>query len=207
VNPLFRSHVTWASAILNNLQPQVAATEEAVKPEQLEQRTMIKQLAGIFIGCLTLAAGQSIHAEGLPGKFETVAPESLDWVLIQDGLGAEYAVVHGDPGKAGTYVIRVRFPAGVMDLPHSHTVDRHVTVLAGTWHAGTGPSFDPASAVPLGTGSYMFHPAGGIHWDGAGGDEDAVVQIIGNGPVETRQEHPGGVDWVRVKQSISAPAE
>jgi quercetin dioxygenase-like cupin family protein len=109
-------------------------------------------------------------------------------------------MVYGDRAKAGTYVMRVRFPAGVMDLPHSHTADRHVTVLEGTWYAGTGPDFDPASAAPLSAGSYMFHPAGGVHWDGAAGDEDAVVQIIGNGPVETREEHEEKTGWVHVKQ-------
>jgi hypothetical protein len=30
----------------------------------------------------------------------------------------------------------------------------------------------------------MFHPADGVHWDGAG-DEEVVVQIVGEGPVET----------------------
>lgn len=168
---------------------------------------MTKQLTSLLTGCLILAAGQSIHADGLPISFETVAPENLDWVPIPEGLGAEYAVVYGDPAKVGTYVIRVRFPAGVMDLPHSHSANRHVTVLKGTWHAGTGPNFDPAAAVPLGAGSYMFHPAGGIHWDGAAGDEDALVQIIGNGPVETKQEHQENVDWVRVKPSGIAQPE
>jgi hypothetical protein len=33
----------------------------------------------------------------------------------------------------------------------------------------------------------MFHPAGGVHWDGAGGKEETIVQIIGEGPVETTQ--------------------
>jgi quercetin dioxygenase-like cupin family protein len=157
-----------------------------------------KALGYVIIVGLALAAGQPGHAEGPRAEFETVAPENLKWSLIPDGLGAQYAVVYGDPSKAGTCVIRVRFPAGVMDLPHSHTVDRHVTVLEGTWYAGVGPNFDPASAAPLGAGSYMFHPAGGVHWDGAAGDEDAVVQIIGNGPVTTQQEHEGNTDWVTV---------
>ncbi|HET6566167.1 MAG TPA: cupin domain-containing protein [Xanthomonadales bacterium] len=139
--------------------------------------------------------------------FQTVTTEKLDWVPIPDGLGAAYAVVFGDPAQAGTYVIRVRFPAGVMDLPHSHSGDRHVTVLEGTWHAGTGPDFDVASATPLPAGSYMFHPAGGIHWDGAAGDEDAVVQIIGNGPVETQQEHQESIDWVRVQPPTTTRPE
>lgn len=168
---------------------------------------MFKQLTGLLLGCLVPVASQSIHADGSPVDFATVVPEDLDWVLIPDGLGAAYAVVFGDPDKAGTYVVRVRFPAGVMDLPHSHSADRHVTVLEGTWYAGTGPIFDAGAAAPLGAGSYMFHPAGGVHWDGAAGDADAVVQIIGNGPVETRQEHKESSDWVRVTQSGTAPPE
>ena len=37
----------------------------------------------------------------------------------------------------------------------------------------------------------MLHPAGGAHWDGAG-DEETIVQIIGEGPVETtRLDKPG----------------
>jgi quercetin dioxygenase-like cupin family protein len=148
---------------------------------------------------LALLLGATAYAEGSPMNFATVAPEDLKWTPIPDGEGASFAVVYGDPEKAGTYVVRVRFPAGVMDMPHSHSADRHVTVLEGVWLAGTGKKFDPAAARPLGAGSYMFHPAGGIHWDGAAGDEDAVVQIIGTGPVETQQEHDGEADWVKVK--------
>ncbi len=161
---------------------------------------MSKKIAGSLIGALIMIAGSSIHAESPPMNFATVAPDTLAWTPIPDGLGAQFAVVYGDPTKAGTYVIRVRFPAGVMDLPHSHTADRHVTVLEGTWYAGVGPNFDPASAAPLVAGTYMFHPAGGVHWDGAAGDEDAVVQIIGTGPVETRQGHKESVNWVNVNQ-------
>lgn len=160
-----------------------------------------------LIGCLTIVAGHSVQAEGARSDFATVVTQDLDWRPIPGGLGAAYAVVYGDPAKAGTYVIRVRFPAGVLDLPHSHSADRHVTVLEGTWHAGTGPDFNAASAVALDAGSYMFHPAGGVHWDGAAGGEDAVVQIVGNGPVETQQEHKESADWVKVKQSETAPSE
>ncbi len=165
---------------------------------------MKKGFAAILASGLALAFAQPTYAEGPPMNFETVASEDLKWVPIPNGLGAAYSVVHGDPSKAGVYVIRVRFPAGVMDYPHSHTGDRHVTVLEGVWHAGTGPDFDPKAAVPLGAGDYMFHPAGGVHWDGAAGDEDAVVQIIGNGPVETHQQHEESVDWVKIARDGAA---
>jgi len=39
----------------------------------------------------------------------------------------------------------------------------------------------------------------GFHWDGAAGDEDAIVQIIGVGPVETQRHHANDTDWVKVK--------
>jgi len=36
------------------------------------------------------------------------------------------------PFEAGIYVIRVKFPPGLMTRPHFHAEDRHATVLAGT---------------------------------------------------------------------------
>ena len=37
--------------------------------------------------------------------------------------------------------------------------------------------------MPLKVGSYMFHSGGGVHYDG-GGEEGAIVQVIGMGEVE-----------------------
>jgi hypothetical protein len=31
----------------------------------------------------------------------------------------------------------------------------------------------------------MFHPAGGVHYDGSAGEEGATVQIVGMGPSKT----------------------
>jgi len=38
--------------------------------------------------------------------------------------------------------------------------------------------------IPMKAGSYVFHPANGHHFDGTK-SEDAIVQIIGMGPVQT----------------------
>ena len=62
-----------------------------------------------------MATSLPIQAEESPMNFATVLPENVDWQLIPDGLGARYAVVFGNPEQAGTYVVRVFFPAGVMD--------------------------------------------------------------------------------------------
>jgi quercetin dioxygenase-like cupin family protein len=97
------------------------------------------------------------------------------------GSGPDLAVIAGDPTKEGFYIIRARFRPGVMSQPHFHPGDRHVTVLSGTWWAGKGTTFEPNNTTPLGPGSYMLHPAGEPHFDGAK-DVEAIVEIKGMGP-------------------------
>ena len=96
-----------------------------------------------------------------------------------------YAVLSGDPDKAGVYVIRLRIPPGMTFPPHYHDQDRHITVISGVWAFGKGRSGSCEDTVPMPAGSYVMHPKGGIHFDGACGDEPVEVQIIGEGPVTT----------------------
>lgn len=140
----------------------------------------------------------NLSADGTRPDFQVAQTDELLWMPVPDGLGTQYAVLRGDPSKAGIYVIRVRFPAGVMDAPHFHSTDRHVTVIEGSWYAGVGDSFNPKMAQEIKAGGYMFHPAGAAHWDGARGDTDAVVQIIGQGPVVSLQSNSLEPMWVRV---------
>jgi quercetin dioxygenase-like cupin family protein len=114
--------------------------------------------------------------------FVWLAPGELNYQ--PNPSGPDIAVVAGDPTKEGFYVIRARFAPGVMSRPHYHPTDRHVTVISGTWWAGRGPNFDPNSTIPLGPGSYMLHPAGEVHYDGAK-DVEAIVEIKGIGPAPT----------------------
>jgi quercetin dioxygenase-like cupin family protein len=119
--------------------------------------------------------------------FVRVTPTEVQWRDIPNSHGAQQAILLGDPEKPGIYVVRAKFPPHVMDAPHWHPNARYVTVLEGTWYAGTGNTFDPAKAVPLKAGSFMLHPAKAVHWDGSAGNEPVVVQIIGEGPAQTVQ--------------------
>jgi len=92
-------------------------------------------------------------------------------MCVGGGHGAQQAVLFGNPGKPGMYVVRVRFPTYVMDAPHWHPSARYVTVLEGIWYADAGNTFDPAQAVPLKAGSFMLHPTKAVHWDRAAGNE------------------------------------
>ena len=96
-----------------------------------------------------------------------------------------YAVLSGDPAKAGVYVIRLRIPPGLTFPPHYHDQDRHITVISGVWAFGKGRSGSCDDTVSLTAGAYVMHPKGGIHFDGACGDDPVEVQIIGDGPVKT----------------------
>jgi quercetin dioxygenase-like cupin family protein len=101
-------------------------------------------------------------------------------------------VILGDPSKPGLYVVRNTFAPGRIGQPHFHSQDRLVTILKGTWWVSLGPDSDARDVnkmVPMKAGSFVFHPANGHHFDGAK-DEEAVVQIIGMGPVTTTQVNP-----------------
>jgi quercetin dioxygenase-like cupin family protein len=149
--------------------------------------------------CATVAGGAPDPTGVSDAAFVRLTPDEVHWQDVPGGHGAQIATIAGDPSRAGVYVQRVRFPAHVMDRPHWHPNDRHVTVIKGTWYTGTGATFDPAHAVPLKPGSYMFHPAKALHWDGSNSDEEVIVQVFGEGPVDTVAADPSKPFWVQLQ--------
>jgi quercetin dioxygenase-like cupin family protein len=147
-------------------------------------------------GAIALAT-LSAYGETDEKGFVRLAPEAIEWKNPM-GVGAAVAIIHGDPAKPGAvYVQRVKFPPGTFSSPHFHPEDRHIVVLKGTWHTGTGETFDPEKAVPLKAGSYMMHPARAVHWDGAK-DEEVILQISGIGPGTTTPVRPEGGRFITV---------
>lgn len=127
-------------------------------------------------------------------SFGVIAQDEQGFVVIQKedtGLDARVGnriqtyLLHGDPSTEGLYIMRIRFPAGQASRPHSHSRDRFITVIEGTWYAGTQEEFDMDNTVAIKAGGFMKHPAGAVHFDGAK-DEAVVVEIRGMGPVETK---------------------
>jgi quercetin dioxygenase-like cupin family protein len=117
-------------------------------------------------------------------KFLALQPEDL-----RPAEGSTQIVISGDPTKPGMYVVQNTFAPGRTSRPHYHDQDRYITVIKGTWWVSLGPEadvYDPTKMVAMKAGSYVFHPAFGHHYDGAK-DEEAVVRIMGMGPVATKQ--------------------
>ena len=123
-----------------------------------------------------------LMAQDSQDGFVRFTPDQLEWTLRDNGTSL--VLLEGDPQSEGFYIQRLRFPPGAVTRPHYHDLDRYVTVISGTWYTGIGENVDRENAVPLGPGSYMKHPAGGVHYDGAK-DEEVVVEIRGMGPVRT----------------------
>lgn len=47
-------------------------------------------------------------------------------------------------------------------------------------------------------GSYMFHPARALHWDGSNSDEEVIVQVFGMGPLDTVRADRRQSSWAQV---------
>jgi quercetin dioxygenase-like cupin family protein len=138
--------------------------------------TKMLMVAAIFASALCTAA-----ATDKPG-FVIVQKDDLDFG--PDLSKMKTIALHGNPDQPGLYIIRIRFPPGTMSRPHFHDQDRFITVIQGTWYAGTQSTFDPEKTVPIKAGGFMKHPAGAVHFDGAK-DEAVIVEIRGMGPVKT----------------------
>ncbi len=106
-------------------------------------------------------------------------PDQIEWKV--DAMGAESAILQGDPSKPGLYVVLVKWTPHHMSHPHWHPNDRFITVISGTWWVGTGPRFDPDKTVPMPAGSFVTHFGKQIHYDGAK-DSEAMLEIVGEGP-------------------------
>ena len=141
----------------------------------------------LSIVCALSSVSALSYAQANTKDFVTVKSEQIVWK--EGDLGVKSTVLFGDPTKPGLYIVRNIFPAGIMSTPHAHDQDRYVTVIRGTWNAGMGPSWDPASTTALPIGSVMFHPAGAVHFDGSI-KEETEVQIMGMGPVSTKSVYP-----------------
>ena len=101
---------------------------------------------------------------------------------------ARMAVVSGDPGKAGPFVVRLKMPAGYKVAPHWHPTDEHVTVLSGSLSLGMGEKFNAATMKTLPAGGYALLPAEMRHF--AMAKTAATVQIHGTGPFVLNYVNP-----------------
>ena len=142
--------------------------------------------------CALLAVARADKAANAPAsppndavaerKLNGYAASEIAW---KDGpatlpKGAKFAVLEGDPAKAGPFLLRLKVPAGYVIPPHTHPLVERATVISGTFKIGFGVKVDPASVTAFPAGSYLYWSPGMEHY--AIFDEDTVLQLHGIGP-------------------------
>ena len=95
--------------------------------------------------------------------------------------GTQIAVLAGDPGKPGPFVLRVKFPPNTVVAPHRHTTAENLTILSGQLYHGMGEKLDKAHGDRLEPGGFVFLPGMMPHsvWTA---EAESVVQVTGTGP-------------------------
>ena len=117
----------------------------------------------------------------------SLTPQAIKWEPLFEG--AEFAVLSGDPTKAGSpYVIRVKHRDGLQVPPHWHSFDEPVTIISGTWVMGLGERFDLSAAQEFPAGSYLVVPKNVPHFALCKGE--TIVQGHGIGPLDTHFVRP-----------------
>ena len=166
-------------------------------------RPVLKTLFGLTAASvIALASTSSIGAQDAakkqaPPKVNAPAaahvimtPDKVQWGPAPPSLppGVQAALLDGDPGKAGLFVIRLKFPDGYRVPPHWHPTDEHVVVVAGTLMAAMGNKIDDAAMQALPTGSYVKMPRKMPHTVRAKGE--TIVQVTAMGPFEVTYVNP-----------------
>jgi quercetin dioxygenase-like cupin family protein len=121
-------------------------------------------------------------------------PSEIPWVE-RNGSGS--LTLYGDASKpGGIYVSLLRRPFDNWSAPHTHGTERYVTVLEGTFLAGTGPVQDKERVEPLKAGTVVSEIPGRMHYDGVGQDGVTLLFIGMGGPTGPRPNEapraPGG---------------
>lgn len=141
------------------------------------------RITSAALAAVIVLAGQSTSAQPPSGGSHSVlTPAQIKWGPAPPSLprGAQAAVLYGDPGKEGIFVLRLRLPAGYKIPPHTHPKPEIVTVVSGAFHVGMGTKADLKRARRLPPGSFFAFDPGMAHF--AHVKEPTVVQLSSTGP-------------------------
>ncbi len=136
----------------------------------------------LFVSLTALIAASPAHAKPHHAALKYVAgPPGLP-------AGSTFAVVSGDPGKAGHFVIRAKLPADYAVPPHWHPTNELVRVVSGKLHYGMADKLDMANAKTLAAGHTVTMKAKMNHWVHA--PTATTIQVSGKGPFQITYVDP-----------------
>lgn len=131
---------------------------------------------GIFV-VVFVALGQTRDFRAV-----RLVPDDFPWVAV--GSGIFRAELAGRATGPGLFAYRLRVPRGYRASPHSHSEDRVVTVISGTFYVGFTESFDETAVKRMPPGSIWTEPKGQPHY-GWAKDGEVEIQVVGYSPSHT----------------------
>lgn len=139
---------------------------------------------------LVLMSAPTLPALAASAAKSTTTKSALKWGPAPAVFpkGARMAVVSGDPGKAGEFVIQLSMPAGYKISPHFHPTDETVQVKKGTFLVGMGDTFDAKSTKPMKVGDKGTIAAKMHHF--AMAKSATIVSVTAMGPFAMTYVNP-----------------
>ncbi|MFL5545741.1 MAG: DUF4440 domain-containing protein [Gemmatimonadaceae bacterium] len=134
----------------------------------------------------TAASSATIPME--MGEMKVVAANALTWSdFSRPGFdpGMKLAVLRGDPGAKGPYVVRLQLPAGYRVPLHWHPGVENLSVVSGTFRLGMGNTADSSALKTYGPGDFIYIPPRHAHFGGSAASGPVVIQLHGEGPFQT----------------------
>ncbi len=132
-----------------------------------------------------LPAAASAAAPMEMGNVKILANSGLTWGDFSPAgfdPGMKLAVLQGDPGAKGHYVVRLEFPAGYKFPVHWHPGIENLTVVSGTFLLGMGNTADWNALKTYGPGDFLYIPPRHAHFGGSAATGPSVIQLHGEGP-------------------------
>jgi quercetin dioxygenase-like cupin family protein len=137
----------------------------------------------LLIGCASRGTPPADVANHYPAsQMLATRPSELSWGNLGLVPGVQIAVLSGDPGKAGHYVLRLKFPPKTRMPAHWHPRAEYATILSGTLMLGMGPEERAEGLQPYSAGSFLVVPPKMAHY-GVSTDE-VILELSGPGPYE-----------------------
>ena len=118
-------------------------------------------------------------------KVQEMANSGLTWSDFNPAgfaPGMKLAVLQGDPGAKGPYIVRLSFPAGYRFPVHWHPGIENMTVVSGPFQLAMGNIADWSALKTYAPGDFIYIPPRHAHFGGSAAQGSSVIQLHGEGP-------------------------
>lgn len=144
----------------------------------------------IAFGVALLSTVTALSVASAAEMHKVIKADSIQWGPAPPQLpkGAQVAVLSGDPGKKGLYIIRAKMPDGYVIAAHWHKKAENVTVISGTFNIGMGDKLDKSKTEALGPGGFFSAAPNMKHFAWISGE--TIIEVSGMGPFDITYVDP-----------------